>query len=107
MIKLEVKNLKYSYRDSHVFYFKNIDDCNEFKQVFKDHWCNIRWEEPVEIHDNTKISDGERKQMNRNPKERAESDLSWGFSLEKGEGWDKLNSHQNTFVNRIVEQICW
>lgn len=104
MIKLVAK-AKHSYRKEHVFYFHNMDDCNTFKEVFRDYWCKIQWDKPVEIPNDTKIEYSERKAMDKDPKERAESNLSWGFSLEKGEGWDKRTSSQNTFINSFIDRL--
>ena len=104
MIKLAVK-ANHSYRSEHVFYFHNMNDCNAFKEVFRNHWCNIRWEKPVEIPNDTKIEYNKRKAMDKDPKQRAESNLSWGFSLEKGEGWDKLNNRQTQFIGSLIKTI--
>lgn len=103
MIKLGVKTERSN--SKYVFYFHNMDDCNKFKYVFKNHWCNIKWEKPVEIPNDTKISEYDRKVMDKDPEERAESDLSWGFSLEKYEEWDKRTSSQNAFINSFINQL--
>lgn len=64
-----------------VFYFNNIDECNEFINVFIKNKCNVHWGDPVEIPDTTKIKNGERELMNKSPIERAENALNWGFKV--------------------------
>ena len=64
-----------------VFYFHNIDDCNEFMNVFKENLCKVNWVPPREIPDTTKIKNSERVLMDKDPKERAQRALDWGFSL--------------------------
>lgn len=97
MIKLEANNAI----TGGAFYFYNIDDCRKFMYVFKDHWCNVPWKEPVEISDSTYIDSNARRYMSVPPKKRAEDNLSWGFNLVKRLGIN-LNNEQNDFVNSMM-----
>ena len=101
MIKLESD---YGWNDS-IKYFNTIEECNEYMKVFKDHWCNIRWKTPVVVPDNTSLTDYEKSRLLKSPKERAESNLSWGFNMERFYGDDKLTNNQITFVNNLVKEI--
>lgn len=100
MIELKAKDLTFG----GIFYFHTMQDCNDFLYVFKDHWCNVPWENPKEVSDDFKISESQRKSMDKPPKERAESNLSWGFSLVKRLGID-LTESQNLFVKGMVERL--
>lgn len=77
MVKLEAKDTQFG----GIFYFHNMEDCNEFLYVFKDHWCNVSWEDPLVIPDDSNISQEDGKEMDVSPKKRAEENLSWGFNL--------------------------
>lgn len=105
MIKLETNATKYPIMNIAI-YFHNMDDCKRFLYVFKNHWCNVRWKEPIEIPDNTKISEYRRKDMDKDPEERAERDLKWGFGFAKMEGTDVTTIEQAAFVERMVNNIC-
>lgn len=100
MVKLEAKDTIFV----GIFYFHNVKDCREFMDVFKDHWCNVPWKEPIEIPDDTYISSEERRYMDKSPKKRAEDNLSWGFSLERRLGIC-LTNEQNDFVKSIVNRF--
>lgn len=102
MIKLETKCKEAI--DHAVFYFHTLEECNIFKYTFRDHWCNIKWEKPIEISNNTHISEYQRKSMDKDPKERAEDNLSWGFNRSESRN-DKLNENQKGFIKHIMEQI--
>lgn len=97
MVKLEAKDTTFG----GIFYFHNMKDCREFIYVFEDHWCNVPWETPIEISDDTYISSEERRYMDKSPKKRAEDNLSWGFSLEKRLGIG-LSNEQNDFVKSMM-----
>lgn len=103
MIKLEIDYD--SYYNKPVFYFRTRDDCNKFLNVFKDHWCNIRWKDPVEIPYNTKLSSYDEKTLDEDPKKRAESNLSWGFNLARYYGDDKLKPSQQAFIDKMMKEL--
>ena len=90
MIKLEAQCTTFG----GIFYFHDMEDCDDFMYVFKDHWCNVPWKQPVEIPDDTCIDDYDINDMNKPAKERAEDNLSWGFNLVKhleiGDSKDQL-----------------
>lgn len=77
------------------FYFDNIDDCNEFLYVFKDHMCNVPWNKPEQV-DSKSISSTK---IIQNPKQSAERNLSWGFNACRftsiSETEEQLNSIRN------------
>lgn len=77
MVKLET-NTEY---DDTVFYFHNMKDCKEFMRVFANHWCNVPWKKPVEKDNFYGIDESKINAKDKPPKQRAEDDLSWGFSL--------------------------
>ena len=100
MIKLETKRVPFG----GAFYFYNMADCEAFMYVFKDHWCNVPWRAPVEVPDWTDITDSQRKAMDKNPKQRAESNLSWGFSLCRALGID-LNDDQKVCLAGLMKEL--
>ncbi len=95
MIKLICKD-----DDKAVFYFKDIEDCNTFMHVFKDHWCNVEWEHPIEAK-SFSMSAIQKSKMRNDPKERAESNLSWGFNLCKQLNKD-LTDTQRSFIDNMI-----
>lgn len=81
MVRLEVNHTMYA---PEKFYFANMEDCETFMQVFKDHMCNIPWKKPVEAPSFPEMTEKYRRYMeviSADPKKAAESDLMWGFSL--------------------------
>ena len=100
MIKLET-----NYQNSDAFYFRTLDDCNKFLYVFKDHWCNVKWKSPVEVSDNISLSRFQRYALDKDPKDRAQSNLSWGFNLARRHDDDKLNREQQIYLNRLMEEL--
>ena len=86
-----------------IFYFYNMRDCEDFLYVFKDHWCNVPWEKPIEAPSDTLISFYDRKSMDVPPKKRAEDSLFWGFSLVNRLGIG-LDDKQISFLNSFVNQ---
>lgn len=100
MIKLETKMEKGS-----VFYFKTINDCKKFMYVFENHWCNIDWEEPEEVPDDVNMSYYQRKLLDKDPKDRAESNLNWGFQLLRYLHKDQLTQEQSLFVSNLINKI--
>lgn len=87
------------------WYFKNLADCEEFKAVFRDHWCNIVWN-PVEIVDTNKLTADQKRSMEKDPKERAQDDLKWGFNsyTRQHEECNKLTKSQARFVSQMVDR---
>lgn len=100
MIELKAKDLTFG----GTFYFHTMQDCNDFLYVFKNHWCNVPWEKPREVPNDFPIGKSQRKSMNEPPKKRAESNLSWGFSLVKRLNID-LSESQNLFVKDMVDRL--
>lgn len=100
MIELKAKDFTFG----GTFYFHTMQDCNDFLYVFKDHWCNVPWEKPREVSDDFPISRIQRESMDKPPKKRAESSLSWGFSLVKRLNID-LSESQNLFVKNMVNKL--
>lgn len=97
MVRLQSKN-KYN---RGVFYFHTMDECNDFLYVFSDHFCNVDWEKPVEISDNTMLSYEHRRAMDIPPKERAERYLSWGFDV----AGKNLTREQMEYVEKIAKGL--
>ena len=84
------------------FYFNNIEDCRIFMDVFKDHWCNIIWEKPIEVPD-CSIPYEELGFNNKDPKKRAEDNLSWGFNSLWANPLDGgLNAKQQAFIDEFI-----
>ena len=101
MVKLEtVRNEE----RSEIFYFHTMEDCNKFLYTFRDHWCNVPWKEPIEVPDDYPISARDQEVMDEDPKERAERDLSWGFSLVKRLEI-RQTEKQNAFVEEMISRI--
>lgn len=81
------------------FHFHNIEECEAFLYVFRDHWCNVEWRPPAHMQDNSQVEDIE--YMNIPPKQRALSNLSWGFNIAKDLTVDQERSvllMQNDFL---------
>lgn len=105
MVKQAVKLTVGSGADIHTFWFKTITDCNAFKYVFKDHWCNINWN-PIEIvTDPYSIPNERYTHWDDDPKKRADDLLTWGFSWVKAHGGDNLTHEQQRFVNDMVTKL--
>lgn len=102
MIKLETKCKNHI--DHAVFYFHTLEECNIFKYTFRDHWCNIKWEKPIEISNNTHISEYQRKSMDKDPKKRAEDNLSWGFNRSENSN-SGLTREQNNFIQNMINRV--
>lgn len=86
------------------FYFNNMEDCKIFMKVFKDHWCNVVWEKPIEV---TSVPRDKSTYINDDPKKRAESNLKWGFNSAWANKTDReLTREQNAFVNTLVQKYC-
>lgn len=100
MIKLEAQNTTFG----GIFYFHTMQDCKDFMYVFKDHWCNVPWNTPVEITSDTYISEDLKREMDKPPKKRAQDNLSWGFNLVERLDID-LTKEQNNFVKSMMTKI--
>lgn len=98
MVKLEAVDTRFG----GIFYFHNMNDCNKFKHVFKDHWCNVKWKPPVEKDNFPECSSNGRKNMDEDPVKRAEDSLSWGFNLVKDKPEGNLTDHQKSIVESIM-----
>ena len=101
MVKLET-NFN-DYRNESTFYFRTMDQCSKFLNVFKDHWCNIPWKKPVEISDNTRIPDYALSRLDIDPEQIAISNLSWGFGMTKYYNID-LSKDQKAIVKSMSER---
>ena len=99
MVKLQSKDEPIT-----VFYFRNMQDCEAFMHVFKDHWCNVEWNEAIERPDFPEMSRYQREALNKDPKERAESNLSRGFNLDRKFNRG-LNDNQNAFVSAMIGRM--
>lgn len=98
MVKLEAKDTTFG----GIFYFHNMEDCEEFLYVFKDHWCNVPWKEPILISDNEYVCNDYKRYMDISPKKRAEDSLSWGVSIVNYHRIN-LNEEQNNFIKSFIE----
>ena len=108
IVKLEVdldedhKHLSYR---CFPFYFHNDSDCDDFIHVFKDHFCNIPWKRTQLIFDLGQYAK-EKLNMDKNPKTRAEENLSWMFVLADdihGRGY--LTDEQKSFVKELRNRV--
>lgn len=97
MVKLEAYDTTFG----GVFYFHNLEDCVEFVEVFKDHWCNVAWKYPVESDVFPELTSNQRKLMNKNPKMRAMDNLGWGHNYVKRLGID-LTPQQKSIATEIL-----
>lgn len=103
MVKLEVDGRGHPTFSSGI-YFHTMEDCRKFIHVFKDHWCNIPWKDPVEADNFPEMTRYHRESMDKDPVKRAESDLNWGFSLARSIGIG-LTSVQITTVDRMMRSL--
>lgn len=84
------------------FYFHSMEDCKAFMYVFEDHFCNVPWEKPEIVPDDTKISIDHRRLLEEDPKAKAERYLSWGFNLTKKHHIG-LTSAQNSYIKSAMD----
>lgn len=90
------------------FYFWNIRDCNKFKYVFANHWCNVDWNKVEQIPDSelSNLSEFHRNSMDEDPEERGRKALDWGFnSYMKQHSERSVTPAQAEFVDKMVESI--
>lgn len=97
IIKLQSKN-KFN---RGIFYFYTMEECNNFLYVFKDHFCNVKWEKPIELPEDTIIDTYSKQMMDIPPKKRAENNLSWGFSV----AGDELTAEQSAYVKELIDRM--
>ena len=83
------------------FYFHDMGDCEKFKRVFENHWCNLEWSAPEVADMFPGMTKDDIEDMDKHPKKRAEDDLSWGFAHQK----DGLTSEQKAFVEMMLERV--
>lgn len=105
MVKLKVKESeRLSKTMKRVFYFKDMEDCERFLYVFKDHYCNVPWDEPEESDEFSNMDVNDIYDMDEDPVDRADRSLGWGFSLcdslEIG-----LTNYQKEEVRMIMNMI--
>ena len=96
---IEIRSLNKSYNITR--HFTNINDCNAYMRVFKDHRCNVKWSEPQIVPNDNFVEDVSL--LRENPNKRAINDLSWGFNSNwKDEAdagltnWNKFLMNTNT-----------
>lgn len=89
---------------SAVWYFNTMKDCEKFLYVFKDHWCNARWNKPIEADSFPEVDSDDWDDLQKNPKKMAEDNLEWGFFLEKYMG-AKRSREQEDFLRKMVENL--
>lgn len=87
------------------FFFRSLNDCETFKYVFKDHWCNVVWNNPEEGNFDKEMDEWDERLIDVDPKKRAENNLSWGFHLCENTGNDKLTEEQEEFVASMVDRL--
>lgn len=99
MVKLQSKD-----DPSTSFYFENMKQCKKFIHVFEDHWCNIRWNSPIESDRFSEMDSEDWSSLYESPKKRAEDNLCWGFALEKflNRGF---NNAQKEFVANMNKKL--
>lgn len=95
MVKLSCKG------SNSVFYFNTMEDCDKYKAVFEDHWCNIPWNTPVEV-DPIDVPDEDLALIANDPEVRADKNLPWGFNLTKSLGIG-LTTEQKATVQEIMK----
>ena len=99
MVKLEAKDVFFN--SVKAFYFHNMADCRTFLYVFRNHWCNVPWNTPVEAPSWPEMNAHQRRAMDLDPKERAESCLSWGFHFAKRNHIGNTEE-QNVFIRSFI-----
>lgn len=77
MIKLTPQNSK----ADEVFYFNNVEDLQIFKDVLRDHWVVILWNEPIEKPRFKEMELYDFAMLGK-PKELAIDNLSWAICNE-------------------------
>lgn len=86
------------------FIFKSMEDCEKFKYVFKDHWCNVPWLVPVFVDEQRYLTDIGEFKIIEDPVQAAEDNLSWGFSLCKRYKIEETDE-QKAFVRDLINRI--
>ncbi len=89
---------------SAVWYFSKMKDCKKFLEVFENHWCNVRWNNPIEADSFPEMDSDDWRDLYKKPKKRAKDELEWGFSLEKYMGMQR-SKEQEDFVRKMVENL--
>lgn len=92
------------YRNESTFYFRNMEQCDQFISVFKDHWCNIPWLKPIDLGDNVIIPNYALRMIDIDPKDRAIANLSWGFNMAKVYNIG-LSEEQQKALEEMMEQF--
>lgn len=101
VVKLET-NFK-DEMDQETFYFKGMEECEEFIKKLNGHLCFIPWKKPIEVPI-SKVPDIKKEYLNVDPIKRAEGNLSWGFSALRFHNID--NSEKiGKIVSSIMENI--
>lgn len=100
-----VKLTETKYWPHNVLYFHNMRDCKKYLAVFTNHWCNVPWDDPIVIPDNTLITSEQRAAMDKSPRKRAKADLSWGFSMCRSNKIP-LTAKQQKILDKCVEDTC-
>lgn len=104
MVKLQPKP-EYNLTNT-AFYFNNMADCKIFMDVFVDHWCNVPWANPVESDYFYGLNSAEKDRMNIDPKQRAEINLSWGFSLTRFFNIGETEAQKRMLSDILKELNC-
>ena len=91
---------KNTYNQEHTeFHFKDNESADKFLYVFKDHWCHVSFDK---IKEDKPISKSLEEELAKDPKKRAEDNLSWGFNLAKDYGDDKTTAYESSVIERII-----
>lgn len=93
-----------SLQRNETFYFKDMEDCNRFLEVFEDHFCNVPWKTPEQKTINSIPPIEVQITMNMDPVKRAEKELSWGFNLCKTNNIGET-PEQIAFVKDLINRI--
>lgn len=87
-------------------YFATFKDYKDYIYVFKDHWCNVVWTDPIKVNIKDVPYLAVKNMEIKSAKQRAEDDLAWGFNASwQDELSDRLTAEQEAYVNFLLKQM--
>ena len=87
------------------WYFHTKEDASIFKNVFRDHLAYVNWKEEESDYFE-EMDSWDTKEMDEDPKTRAEDDLPWAFNSYAMDVKVPLSTEENDLIHRIMVHQC-
>lgn len=100
-----IKLAQTKYYPQVTFYFHTMKECKKFISTFENYGCNLPWDDPEEVPDNTQIDAFDRAEMRRKPKKRAKDDLDWAYGICKSNNIG-FTPEQQEKINQLMQMFC-